>query len=281
MIRPDLHMHTAASDGVLPVHELARQVQRADVTLFSVTDHDTVASLPAAFDAAYERGLAFIPGVEISTEGDEDIHILGYGVDPEDEALLSFLRQSDAMRLERTRRAVDVLSRMGMPLDWDELSGGAEGTVGRLHIARALTAKGYVQNESEAFSKYLGKGRPACVPRETPAASKAISLLRSRGAVPVLAHPGLIHWPRERLLPMLRQWMDAGLMGIEVYHPANRLHYPLWDRIARQNGLLVTGGSDFHDFQGSHGRIGETAAEWPDACDDAWKLYRAAKMCHF
>ena len=280
MIRPDLHMHTTASDGVLSVYDLAREVQRANVTLFSVTDHDTLSSLPAAFDAAYERGLAFIPGVEISTEGDEDIHILGYGVDPEDEKLKDFLRQSDEMRLERNKKSVAILNKLGIPLDWDEIRSGLTGTVGRLHIARALREKGFVESEDEAFSKYLGKGRPACVPRETPAASRAISLLRSRGVVPVLAHPGLIAWPRERLLPMLRQWIEAGLMGLEVYHPANRLDYPLWDRIARQNDLLVTGGSDFHDFQGNHGQIGDTASDWANACDDAWKLYRAVKR-HF
>ena len=87
----------------------------------------------------------------------------------------------------------------------------------------------------------------------------------------------MIPWPQERLLPMLRRWIDAGLMGVEVYHPANRGHYAEWDTIARERNLLVTGGSDFHDFRGSHGRIGETAAEWPQACEDAWKLYRAAK----
>ena len=157
------------------------------MTLFSVTDHDTLSSLPAAFDAAYERGLAFIPGVEISTEGDEDIHILGYGVDPEDEKRKDFLRQSDEMRLERNKKSVAILNKLGIPLDWDEIRSGLTGTVGRLHIARALREKGFVQSEDEAFSKYLGKGRPACVPRETPAASRAISLLRSRGVVPVLA----------------------------------------------------------------------------------------------
>ena len=68
MIRPDLHMHTTASDGIYTASQLARLVQRADVTLFSITDHDTLAGLPSAADAAYDRGLAFIPGVEISSE---------------------------------------------------------------------------------------------------------------------------------------------------------------------------------------------------------------------
>ena len=82
----------------------------------------------------------------------------------------------------------------------------------------------------------------------------------------------------ERLLPLLSAWQEAGLRGLEVYHPANRGQYAVWDRLARQRGLLVTGGSDFHDFNDSHGRIGETAAEWPSACGDAWALYRTCRL---
>ena len=276
-MRPDLHLHTAASDGVLTAFEIAREVQRADVTLFSVTDHDTLSALPAASDAAYERGLAFIPGVEISTEGEENIHILGYGVRVGDEKLSAFLRDGAQRREDRSRRIVRRLADAGMPLDWDAIQETTTGSVGRLHIARALANAGYVSSTAEAFEKYLNRGRLAHVPRDTAHASQAISLLRSCGAVPVLAHPGQIRWPRERLLPMMRAWMDAGLMGLEVYHPANRNDYSGWDHLARQSGLLVTGGSDFHDFAGSHGLIGETAAEWPRAGEDGWALFQACR----
>lgn len=277
MMRPDLHLHTTASDGMLDASQLARCVQRADVTLFSVTDHDTMAGLSLASDAAYDRGLAFIPGVEISTEGDDEIHILGYGVKHNDPVLLDFFSQMAQDRIERCKKMLGLLDRMGMPLSWDEIQESASGSLGRPHIARALLEKGWVQSVEEAFDRFLSQGKPAYLPRATVPASQAISLLRSRGAVPVLAHPALIKWPTQRLLPMLKAWQDAGLMGIEVYHPANKGFYSVWDKLTRQRGLLVTGGSDFHDFNSSHGQIGETVCDWSRAGEDGWALFQAVR----
>ena len=275
MIRPDFHLHTTASDGVYSASQVARLAQRADVTAFSITDHDTLAALPAAADAAYDRGLVFIPGVEISTEGDEEIHILGYGVKADDAVLLAFFQQMAEERRQRFFAMARRLKDLGMPID-EALPSDAV-SPGRPHLARALMEKGFVSSVQEAFERFLGKGCPAYIPREKLPASRAISLLRERDAVPVLAHPGLIGWPTERLLPMLTVWQDAGLMGLEVYHPANREDYPRWDRLARQRRLLVTGGSDFHDILPPHGQIGETIAAWPSAIEDAWALFRAAR----
>ncbi|MBQ7520276.1 MAG: PHP domain-containing protein [Clostridia bacterium] len=277
MIRPDLHMHTTASDGIYNAEELARLVQRADVTLFSVTDHDTVAALPQAADAAYDRGLAFIPGIEISTEGADDVHILGYGVQHSDHALQLKVYEIAQERVHRVYAMADRLTKLGLALPMAEIAQDAGASIGRPHLARAMVKKGYVGSVDEAFAKYLGRGCPAYVPRVTMTATQAIRFLRERGAVPVLAHPGLLHWPTEKLIPMLNAWQDAGLLGLEVYHPANQDQYPYWDRLARQRRLLVTGGSDFHDGGSSHGQIGETAAHWPSALEDAWALYQAAR----
>ena len=277
MKRPDLHLHTTASDGTKNASDLALLLQRADVTLFSITDHDTMAALPEAADAAYDRGLAFIPGVEISTEGDEEVHILGYGVRWDDPVLNACFEKAAQDRHDRILRMAQMLEALGMPIDPDALLSQAGASMGRPLLARAMMEKGYVQSVTEAFEKYLSKGKCAYLPRQTMSASQAISLLRERRAIPVLAHPGLIKWPQEKLLPMLKTWMDAGLMGIEVYHPANKADYASWDRFARRNGLLVTGGSDYHDGTASHGQLGETADAWPRAMEDGWALYRAAR----
>ncbi|NLD82624.1 MAG: PHP domain-containing protein [Clostridiales bacterium] len=277
MMRPDLHLHSTASDGASTPHELARLVQRSAVTLFSLTDHDTLAGLAEAADAADERGLPFIPGVEISTEGEDEVHILGYGVRHDDPVLTGFFEAEAQARAERLRAMGRKLEKMGYALPLDDILAGAGACVGRPHLARALTDRGYVRDAQEAFDRLLGRGCPAYVPREAPSASRAISLLRERGAVPVLAHPALIRWPAERMGPMLKAWQDAGLMGVEVYHPANRDVYPLWDRWARERGLLVTGGSDYHDGSGAHGRIGETIDAWRTAGEDAWALFQAAR----
>ena len=275
MIRPDLHLHTTSSDGIYGAEEIARLVQRANVTMFSVTDHDTLDALPEAADAAYDRGLAFLPGVEISTEGDDEVHILGYGVRYDDEVLLSCFRQAAEDRKNRILGMAEKLKALGMALPVEDIVAHAGSSLGRPHLARAMMERGHVDSVQQAFEQYLGKGKPAYLPRTTMTAAQAVSLLRDRRAVPVLAHPGLIHWPLERLLPMLKVWQEAGLKGIEVYHPANQGSYSYWDKLARQRGLLVTGGSDFHDDTSSHGQIGETADIWPHACEDAWALFRA------
>lgn len=277
MIRPDLHLHTNASDGVYDSSQMARLVQKAGVTLFSITDHDTISGLPLAVSAAYDRGLAFIPGVEISTEGDEEIHILGYGVKINDPVLTEAFRDAARDREERILRMSQKLEELGIPVSMDQVRAQAWSSIGRPHLARAMMEKGYVKTTAEAFDKFLGKGKPAYLPRNTMSAAQAISLLRSRGAIPVLAHPGLIRWPLEKLLPMIQVWMDAGLRGIEAYHPANQGSFAYWDRFARQRGLFVTGGSDFHDGGDVHGQIGETAASWQNACADGWALFRACK----
>ena len=277
MIRPDLHMHTTASDGVYDAVQLARLVQRADVTLFSVTDHDTMAALPYAADVAYDRGLAFIPGVEISTEGSDEVHILGYGVRFNDPKLNEKFDEVARERVRRISAMGEKLRALGMPLPMDEISREAGASIGRPHLARAMVKQGYVSSVSEAFDKYLGRTCPAYIPRVTMSAAEAISLLRERGAVPVLAHPGLIKWPAERFLPMLNVWKEAGLMGLEVYHPGNSGNYSYWDRLARQHRLLVTGGSDFHDGGANHGQIGETISAWRTALEDGWALYNAAR----
>lgn len=276
MTRPDLHMHTTASDGIYAPAQVAFLAQQADITFFSVTDHDTMAGIPEAAHAADERGIAFVPGVEISTEGEAEVHILGYGVNAQSPRLASFFRQMEEERIGRAREMAKKLDSLGHPVDIDEMIASAGRSIGRPHLARALMRSGAVASVQEAFEKYLGSRCPAYVPRARLAASEAIALLRQEGGVPVLAHPALIPWPMERLLPLLRAWQDAGLMGMEVYHPANSAVYPMLDRLARQRGLLVTGGSDFHDGI-SHGRIGETISAWPSASEDAWALYTAAR----
>lgn len=272
MIRPDFHLHTTASDGIYAPAQVMRLARQAGVTMAAVTDHDTLDGLDQAAQAAQELHIAFLPGVEISTEGDAEVHILGYGVDPQNLHLRAFFEQQGQERIERARKMGQKLAALGYPVDTEEILRSAGSSVGRPHLARALVAAGAVSSVQEAFERFLGSRCPAYVPRERLAASEAISLLRKEGAVPVLAHPALIPWPVERLLPLLKAWQDAGLMGMEVYHPANRSAYASWERLARERSMLVTGGSDFHDGT-SHGILGETIQEWPSAQEDGQALW--------
>ena len=272
MKRPDLHMHTTASDGIYTPTQLVHLAHKADITFCAVTDHDTVSGIAEAATAARERGMAFASGVELSAEGEAAVHILGYGVCPENPVLRRFFAGLEEERIQRFRKMAEKLLAQGLRIDPDAVIAQGGPSVGRVHLARALMQEGYVQSVQEAFSRYLGRNCSAYVPRAPLAATKAISFLRQGGATPVLAHPGLLKWPAERFLPLLSAWQDAGLQGLEVYHPANARQYAWYDRLARSRGLLVTGGSDYHDGA-SHGQLGETISTWPSACEDAWALF--------
>ena len=278
MIRPDLHIHTTASDGIRSPAQIVSMAREKGLKCIAITDHDTFSGLLEAENTARDKGVILVPGVEISTGGAEEIHILGLGVKPERDKLQAML---DHMTLERFRRFRTMGQKLreifGMDLDMDKIMETAGDSIGRPHLARAMIDKGYVKTVAEAFEKYISRGRPAYVPREKLAPTEAISMLKESGAIPVIAHPMLIKWPMEKFLPILDEWQKAGLMGMEVYHPANRGHYAELDRIARERGLLVTGGSDYHDEELAHGQLGETVSEWPSHDEDVRKLLACAR----
>jgi predicted metal-dependent phosphoesterase TrpH len=253
-MRVDLHVHTTASDGLLEPTELVRAVQAERIEIFSVTDHDTVDGLDEAKRAADAAGLTLVPGVELSAFwGRVEFHILGYFIDPSSAALLTFLKDTRDARHARLHAMLTRLQAMGMRVPADEvLSRAQNGNVGRPHLARALVERGFVGSTDEAFDRYLGAGRPAYVPRPDVSVSDAIAVIREAGGIASLAHPGLHN--RDEALPDL---MAAGLSAIEVYHPKHAFgRARRYRRIARQYGLLITGGSDFHGVdEGDHASV--------------------------
>ena len=271
--RPDLHVHTNASDGIFAPSDVMRRAKERGVNLVAVTDHDTLLALPESARAAMAHGIAFIPGVEISTAGDDEVHVLGLFVGSHMKNLSARLR---AFRGDKQRRCVEalrILTNMGLPLTLQDLRlpHGVAGS--RPLIARAMVRKGYAASVPDAFERFLAVGRRAYVPRRNMDTGEAIALLSREGAVPVLAHPALIAYERTDLLNRLEQWMAQGLRGIEAWHPA---HTPetarYWAGIARSRGLLVTGGSDFHDGLPPHGELGDRLPLWDTADSDAARL---------
>ncbi len=243
-VRIDLHAHTTASDGLLSPSELVDLARRTGLSALGVTDHDTMNGLEEAHCAGQSAGLEVVPGVEISTshEGVE-IHLLGYFVDRNSSELRAQLSSRREDREERAREMVETLCRLGVPIDYEDVKREAgNGAVGRPHVAAALVARGWVRDRQEAFDRYIADGRPAAVPKPVFPIADAIALLREIGAVPVLAHPGLLKRPE--LLPA---FPALGLEGIEVFYPK---HLPDQQRdllaFARSHGLVPTGGSDFH-----------------------------------
>lgn len=263
--RVDLHSHTTASDGRLPPPELARLAASLGIEVLGITDHDTTAAIAEA-RAAAPPGLEIIAGVEINSEGDADlggldVDFLGYYVNPDDAALQERLELIRNARLGRARGMVEKLAALGMPVSWERvlaIAGDAE-SLARPHVARALLEAGHVSSLQEAFDKYLHDGGPAYVNRLRATASEAIGLVHRAGGLAILAHP--YHNATAHLIPTL---IARGLDGIEVYYPD---HTPEQRadllRIAREHGLLVTGGSDFHAWDdGTHANLGEQEVPW-------------------
>jgi predicted metal-dependent phosphoesterase TrpH len=216
------------------------------VRILGLTDHDTVAGIAEAQAAGNRLGVEIIPGVELSTSfGHGDgVHLLGYLVDINHPLLLAGLSGYAGAREERMERMIDRLRQIGAPVDPERVRAIAgHGTLGRPHLARALVEAGHADDFPDAFTRYLGWGKPAYVPRPLVAPRDAIALVRAAGGVTVLAHPFYL----DDLESVLDRLVPAGLAGMEVdygsYTPEER---EVLRDIAARRGLIATGGSDFH-----------------------------------
>jgi predicted metal-dependent phosphoesterase TrpH len=279
-MRVDLHLHTTASDGQLSPTELVQLAREHGLEVIAITDHDTTNGIDEAQQAA-QGSPVLIPGVELSADDDGvDVHTLGYFMDFHAPAFQERLARFRDDRLHRGRRIVEKLDALGLPLDWarvEAIAGG--GAVGRPHVARAMVEAGYVQTVKEAFDRYLFTGGPAYMARERLSPEGAIELIHSVGGVAVLAHPGLVaHY--ERLV--VERLVQAGLDGIEIVHPDNP---PAVEQRARelalQYGLIMTGGSDFHDLawveETGDSMIGSVTP--PDGCVEALRARAEERNC--
>lgn len=272
MIRPDLHMHSTFSDGVLSPKDVVEKAASMGVTVMAITDHDTLEGVDSL--RGEETPIPVLPGVELSLRDMPSLHLLGYGFAPAN-ALREKVAQLAHKRVQRAEAMVTLLEDLGMPLDWAQITQGYQGTVGRAHIARAMMRKAYVSTMTEAFDKYLGEGKPAYVAGERLSMGEALPLMRQSGFVPVLAHPALLNLDELSLRPLLCAWKEQGLMGVEVYHPAQMHRCAQFDSMARSLGLLVTGGSDFHKCGDHHGSPGAVCGKWPCAQQDVAALIAA------
>lgn len=240
----DLHVHTTASDGELSPSEVVSAALEAGLTAVAITDHDSTDGLDEAFAAAAHTTLTIVPGVELSVGGadGDDAHLLGLLVDHRDGAMSAALEALRTARMERARTIVRELSQAGIPIDLGTAVTIARGgSIGRVHIARALVDSGSAASIEEAFRLYIGRGARFYVPKRTLDAAQAVAAIHAAGGVAVLAHPGI---NGESAFDAL---LAAGLDGVEAFHAehtsAQRRRYV---DLARRHALLVTGGSDFH-----------------------------------
>lgn len=257
----DLHTHTIHSDGTTTPAENAALAAAAGLTGLAVTDHDTLAGWEEAADACDRHGLAFVPGIELSTEvAGRSVHLLGYWCDPDDRALAD---ECARLRDERANRAGAILERLaglGVHCTLERvLAHAGDAPIGRPHIAAAMVDSGAVPDTRTAFDQYIGDGGPAYVVKHALSPAEGVALIRAAGGAAVLAHPGI----EDRAVPadtgLVAGLLDAGLAGVEADHPAHdAATAAFWRGFARERDLLVTGASDFHGAR-KDARIGERA----------------------
>ncbi|MBU1867055.1 MAG: PHP domain-containing protein [Candidatus Margulisbacteria bacterium] len=252
----DLHIHTNQSDGTFSPEETVKMAAAAGLKTISLTDHDNVDGLEEAQRVAALSGIELIPGIEMTTEtAQAEVHILGYYLDHKNPELLEVLTRIQASRVERIYTIVEKLKSLGVEIEATEvfaLSG--EKSPGRPHVARALIKKGIVLNFREAFKRFLDFRAPAYVPHFKLTPNEAIKLIKGSGGIAVFAHQAISK--ADDLIP---EMINSGLRGIEAYylgHYADQVDY--YVRLGKKNGLLLTGGSDFHgEDSGRESKLGD------------------------
>lgn len=214
----------------------------AGVTAIALTDHDTMSGVLEGRAAALSRGLGFLSGTEISTHYKyHEIHVLGLGVEPTNGPLSEGL---DALCTARHNRGARILERLReLGFDLPVMQAPEAGAFGRMHIARAMTDAGHVKKPQEAFDRFMNAGLPAHVPKETMPLADAIELIHGAGGLAFVAHPGLGKTTR-KLLPELLTFPFDGIEAYHVSHSPGRVEE--FTTLARERGLLITGGSDCH-----------------------------------
>jgi len=238
----ELHCHTTYSDGQLTPTELVIAAIEAGVKALAITDHDTLSGWEEAFQTAASYDIEIVPGVELSTVHNErSLHILGFY--PDKNKLEIPLKERLNGRKNRANQIIEKLAQLGYPIELEPMGEGV--AAARPHIARAMVKAGYVKSSQEAFERWLGDYKPAFVQYDKFSSIDGIKLLKSCGAIPVWAHPYL--YQGGKIETVFQELLEAGLMGLEVYHPHHSLsQIQRLEKLCEEYGILKTGGSDYH-----------------------------------
>ena len=245
----DLHVHSNKSDGSLSPSDLVLEAKKKGLTAFALTDHDTVDGIDEAMAAAKGSGVTVIPGIELSTEYEgKDIHIVGLFIDKEQPAFRDKIQEFVDSRILRNQKMCQKLTEAGCPLTYEELVQEFPGSViTRAHYAQILLKKGYTKSLKEAFERYIGDRGPCFIPREKITPEDGVKLILSAKGIPVLAHPLLYGMGKDRLQILVDLLKAVGLEAIEaVYCTYSPSEEAQMRELAKKNGLLISGGSDFH-----------------------------------
>lgn len=269
----DLHSHSNISDGLLSPAELVAHAANHGVRVLALTDHDDIAGLAEARQAAVQHGIQLVNGVEISvTWKKRTLHIVGLNINPDDESLRAGLAVVRSSRLDRARQMALGLEKAGIHGSFEAASSYANQSIlTRMHFARFLVERQYAKDAKSVFKKYLVKGKPGFVDHQWMSLESALNLIINSGGVAVLAHPGRYDLRRTNMLLLLEEFRALGGMAIEVvtgsHTPAQYVEYA---KYAQMFGLKASQGSDYHgkgiSFMGM-GRL----PDMPGNCTPVWQ----------
>ncbi|HDS09725.1 MAG TPA: PHP domain-containing protein [Firmicutes bacterium] len=241
----DLHVHTTISDGTFSPRDIISQAKNLGLKGIAITDHDSVGE-PQTLETIINSGFC-IPGLELSSLNN-NVHILAYGLNWNCPKLKNFLNKQQQHRMNALIKMCEKSKQFNVPVEVEEVlaqKNGDIGAIGRPHIAAVMLEKGYVSSIRDAFNRYLRKGAPIYEKKERHTHSYLISKVIEWGAMPVLAHPGLIEEHIRNKI--INESIEAGISGIEVYYPLHSEEYTReLIKFAGSNSLIITGGSDFH-----------------------------------
>lgn len=246
----DLHVHSSASDGSLTPREVVDLAKAAGLSVFALTDHDTVDGVETAVSYANTlENIEVIPGIELSCYYNKrEIHIVGLYVDYKNQSFLEELLKLKQAREDRNEKMVQNFVNAGIPLTIEELKhGNPNSVITRAHFARVLVEKGVCKTKQEAFDKYLGIDCPFYLAKPQVTPEHVLGLIKGAGGTAILAHPYSYKFNRAEVETLLDTLIPLGLAGMECY-------YSTYDdgqtqelrSIALKKNLLVSGGSDFH-----------------------------------
>lgn len=257
-MKGDYHIHTNYSDGVFSPEKIVDLALDAGLQAISLTDHDNVLSYEVAQEylKTKEVDLKIIQGIEVNTlYKDYEVHILGYFPDVNKSDFKNLLKVQQNARVKQTKEILTLLNKKeGIKIKYEDVKNmvAEGGSIGRPHIAKAITNAGGTSNVMEAYSKYIHRASPVYVERKTVTPFDAVEVIYDAGGIPVIAHPYDIDIAEK----LIKDLMNCGLRGIEAYH---RKHSPAiveyFSSMAETLGLIVTGGSDFHAPNIMNGQI--------------------------
>ena len=258
--KTDLHIHTYFSDGVFSPEKIVDTAIDVGLEAIAITDHDNILAYDVAQKYIKDNNLSdkieIIKGIEINTlYKNYEVHILGYFMDTENSDFVELLKQQQQARIKQTKEIIKLLAQKeGIRIKFEDVKKlvAPGGSIGRPHIAKAITTAGGTNNIMDAYAKYIHDDSPVYVQRKTVSPFDAIEIIYDAGGIPVIAHPHDI----DIVETLIKELMNCGLRGIEAYH---RKHSPAcveyFSSMAEELGLIVTGGSDFHTPNIMNGQI--------------------------